>query len=1230
MRMPGFISRPSQHPRGFTLVVTLSLMILLMIIAVGLLSLSAVMIRTSSQGQATSIARANAKLALMLAIGDLQKHAGPDQRVTARADILESSGAGNSAPVNGRWTGVWRTDRFKAEPATASPLLGRGSDGSMVDRRFNASTGAETYRPSEQVLTWLVTQPAGSASPNPSTALAEDQSVLIVGPGSVDQAADQVRVPKLMIPSENGGQVGGMLAWWVGGENVKAAFNLPAPEPGSAGERQWHTAAQSGINAIAAFPNYEEPAVQRVLPQAISRESARLTGSMAPSTTAKVPFHDVTCLAEGVLADSLNGGLRRDLTAFLATGTAPALGSKRPALSVTTPVYGADSYRLTDIAPKFGVLRDWSRMAANTSAGMVPTIDPAPPNGLAGALDFNDISPWLYPNGFGDGSAPDLSRHQSGAVHPVLLEASVSVGVSLVPADSSAAGDPAEPRPHKIRLHYFPRVVLWNPYNAKLSAQDYVVQINMPGFLTLEILGMSSDFRVDLENGMGGSGTVNTPRCPYFRIPAAAFEPGECLLFTADAGTSPNRRKPWGYTDSLAEYPLSCAKPFPLVDNFYVDKDNTVSVAPEKLEQGALRYNIAVTHPGSGVVSFYYGSPFGGMQLQYWQKLWMSKAGGTARITDIRTNTTLYPPLQTWIQTENGASFTNAPWISSVPPSLSEVLPKHDSSVPMYPYYRMKWGHRFQWLNETDFNQGTAAGPYSTPYLGYNSIANHNHRSALHIQSPVENCLRSSAAGGRYTHGILIDDIYGWEWRDVKYAPVPVGGKNRVSPFGLPGLFGGQTFPLLDLPRPDAPLVSLAALQHAPLSLLPWHPLNAAGNSLADPRVSRNRTINYFSREDWNKIGFHYKDWDRIRQSNRLAASAYLHDVSFELNHALWDKYFLSTVPPAPLSYTPGQPLANPRLVLNPSGAATAANLRDVNRAAASLLTLGAFNVNSTSIDAWAALLASFRANPELTLTQPGGTVVMMNDVFSRLFIPAGKVHTNQGYMDPEMWSGYRKLTDAQIRALAEAIVVEVKTRGPFLSISDFVNRRLITPPDTGTSPAETPATSTGLKGALQAAIDRSGINQTITGTLPIEKKEYHMLAAGGGDQSSYGDSYPNLEDRTNIWAFGKKPDHNHWADSKLTGAPASLTQADILQKIGPVLTARDDTFTIRTCGQALSKSGEVLATAWCEAIVQRVPEPLTPDPVTQIDPAEGPASSLQFGRRFVIRSFRWLNHQEI
>jgi Tfp pilus assembly protein PilX len=52
--------------RGFTLIVTLSLMILITLIAVGLLTLSSVSLRGATQTQAQATARANARLAIYM------------------------------------------------------------------------------------------------------------------------------------------------------------------------------------------------------------------------------------------------------------------------------------------------------------------------------------------------------------------------------------------------------------------------------------------------------------------------------------------------------------------------------------------------------------------------------------------------------------------------------------------------------------------------------------------------------------------------------------------------------------------------------------------------------------------------------------------------------------------------------------------------------------------------------------------------------------------------------------------------------------------------------------------------------------------------------------------------------------------------------------------------------------------------------------------------------------
>jgi len=97
--------------------------------------------------------------------------------------------------------------------------------------------------------------------------------------------------------------------------------------------------------------------------------------------------------------------------------------------------------------------------------------------------------------------------------------------------------------------------------------------------------------------------------------------------------------------------------------------------------------------------------------------------------------------------------------------------------------------------------------------------------------------------------------------------------------------------------------------------------------------------------------------------------------------------------------------------------------------------------------------------------------------------------------------------------------------------------------------------------------------------------------------------------------------------ESKAWGAPVYLTQADLLQAIGAGISARSDTFVVRAYGETVV-NGQVRARAWCEAIVQRFPEPIRPD-ASGVNPQKGDGKP-DFGRRFKIKSFRWLNRNEI
>jgi len=204
-----------------------------------------------------------------------------------------------------------------------------------------------------------------------------------------------------------------------------------------------------------------------------------------------------------------------------------------------------------------------------------------------------------------------------------------------------------------------------------------------------------------------------------------------------------------------------------------------------------------------------------------------------------------------------------------------------------------------------------------------------------------------------------------------------------------------------------------------------------------------------------------------------------------------------------------------------------------------------------------------------------------------------------------------RFLDDAQLKKLAEECVQQVKKRGPFLNFSEFINRRLSND-DLGTM------------GALQSAIDYDDL-------APDSQSINYRYKKAPGFMIS------KSELGTNSFAAPEAA-----VGSRLAGIPGYLIQSDLLKPIANTLSVRDDTFRIRGYGEALDGSGKVIARAWCEAVVQRVPEygdaTNDPDvPAREVD-ANGRFSdnsklttlNRRFGRQFHIESFRWLSGAEV
>ena len=91
---PGGPVRRRLGEGGFALLIVITLLAYLVILLIGLASYTRIETSIAGNTQRQAQARENALLSLNVAVGQLQKYAGPDQRVTATAE--SAPGAGTS------------------------------------------------------------------------------------------------------------------------------------------------------------------------------------------------------------------------------------------------------------------------------------------------------------------------------------------------------------------------------------------------------------------------------------------------------------------------------------------------------------------------------------------------------------------------------------------------------------------------------------------------------------------------------------------------------------------------------------------------------------------------------------------------------------------------------------------------------------------------------------------------------------------------------------------------------------------------------------------------------------------------------------------------------------------------------------------------------------------------------------------------------------------------------
>lgn len=1186
-----FSSRqPSEQAnKGFTLITTMLLMLVIAMLALGMLSLSTIELRKSTGTQSLTRARDNARMALMIAIGELQQHLGPDQRVSADAQVTHGV---NATPAHPHWLSVWNTTRDNGT-AWMTRDAGRGG---LQDRRVSTNWRAPVNR-----IACLVSGNENGIAHTDDQAGDPSMMATLLGKGSLGAAAnaqDIVMAPKVRIGS-NGNQ--GTYSWWVSDLGAKANV---ATRDRSIQRDSRHGEVLSQDQSLLAFSKQEASDENR---ERFSTESQ--IELIEPGLSAGHPHH-MTVWSAAMPINVREGGWKRDLTAYLeSSGTVPgtrAGGADLLGLADSDNLVGpanarADAaspsprqaVRYEKISPNFGLLRSWAQRAKNGMTGS-STMD----------MEIGQLIPTS--TGGANSKSVDYRDRTESHVMPVLVEGAMYYNLSYY--------DPATPTaavPHLLRVHYYPRVALWNPYNVRLKIPESAIFFHINGSKSIEVtLRDRTRARYRMYWGLNGGAARGSM---FYRMSGVTLEPGETRVW------SPASNSPYNETNFSANLLSADAPPNPS-RAFYQDAraDGVPLFQPLSTGTGPLAQPNSLTGLPIEWREIVPPRPAGNIQTSAWTQAddyFMSWKPLQGSLTNLQSFQNM--PMGRFISCAyqyGDEDELPVEWTSqdTVPMSRSTLA---RPVIATTPDRRTRDGFRLRWFQETVSNLIGGGSLAGKPHLEDSAIANWNLRASWSYRSAFENVTDVAP----HFFGIYTRDLFDGEVDWNSMTPRSAGGRVLGAAFEPPSSAPEKRI-LFDLPRRGTEIASLGAFQHVAFSEFIWHPTYALGNSLVDPRVDRDKTEPdrsiALNRDmgGWNRNSIGWATDGRSNNDNGLASDEdnwawhsrsflndealeqnLIYDLSYELNHSLWDGFFLSSGTPAEKNQFLNDPEANPlpngRLRLNPAlPKPSVADLQNYHFAATSLLVDGAFNVNSSSVEAWESLLLS-------GMKSAGADGVV---AFPRVLdLPDGD-WDGKNPSSRNAWSGQRVFSRQEIRRLAEEIVREVRTRGPFFGLSDFVNRRLKND-------------ETGKKGALQAAIDRAGLNREFVEKWPLDNTaslpNYRHM--------------DNIQDPTRI-EQSLKPDTTAW------GALGFLTQADLLQFLAPALSGRSDTFRIRAYGEDLDASGKVVARAWCDAVVQRTPEFVSGDDNlieghTTLRPV-----NRSFGRKFQIISFRWLDPGEV
>lgn len=1097
---------PAKSRNGFALIISLSLMAFIVLLILSLSSLVKVEVATQQIVEKQSEARDSALLGLEVALAQLQEFAGPDQRITVRSDIFNSSAAGRN-----HYTLVYNN---APNPSGLTP--------------FEQGIAPEVLVSGDLNLADLQI-PINSNTAN---------AAQLVGDNTVNLSTDEVYAPLVDITDLNGG-VSARYAYWIADEGIKAKVNIyDALGDGSDSDGlttedrinrylSAQTANLTNTDPNNLFVNYNalSSGIARVSSIQDLEYELDLVGSIQGDY-----FHDLSTQSVGLLVDVKNGGLKHDLThifehndvfnrEFSSTSGWSSDYIFRPA---GTTLGNFSNYG----APNWGILRDYYQQHTDHNNGSMTRI-----------LSDTNTNPFDLPHT----SSNDI-YHQTSPVSQVLSMLQIGIAIEYVKTDVARNGFPDGNDHYYPRLHFRPIISFYNPYDVTLSTNPRISWFFAPR-IEITVGGQTVEFQ---PSDIMPRATFSSSKRFRWQITNNDFRPGETRMYALNdqfhmTNTNFDPRMISDYSSSGSYY-------------INITRDSAVG---GKVKNSNFYDNAEFVDDGAS------SAPPIEITIKFHQQ--GTNISGILYISDANDGTGQFPNYQAFHNLYDKNQDDDNPDFTGDVRRLPDPISYSKSSV----------------LDLTEFD-GNLPRSIATLRLMLRD-ANTSQEPFRFLVDGNVRALVGSAQSEGFTGGNALSYtgvFTGESYESFDNVAPDVSDLGRYS--GYWGMSrdantGADRVVLFHTPRDR--LISLGYLQHANTGRFTKEATYPFANSYAPMRVPLNGLEDDFR----GALNF---------------------DFGYEMNDRIWDRYYFSSIPQnltdAQLNqYLTGQktlPLARYRLYEPEELGLSAQLLTDTGPATTSqsvsgrLLIDGAFNINSTSVDAWKTIFGSLH-RPEIPVYNETTGDLAQFDTPGQPF-----VSRTGAPFDEDMWNGYRQLSQADIESLAAEMVSEIRARGPARSLSEFVNRDpFSTNPDFQR------------RGRLQAVIDR---------VLNLNLNEAGIAAKG---VDGYGDAFLNAEDRQGM-AF-----------------PGWVLQADFLQPLAPILTVRSDTFTIRAYGESIDPiTQQVLAKAWCEAVVQRLPDPVENNTLTTQNQQEAhlikptTPTGTAGERRFQVTSFRWLPESSI